>query len=65
MYRWRIMDPICFASDLRVTIQALGGKVDGRFVPLADDLASLAYWYQREPHVEFPPIPGLQERLPR
>ena len=64
MYRWHIMDPVCFASDVRVTIQALGGKENDRFVPLADDVASVAYWYQQEPHVEFSPMRGLEERVP-
>ena len=29
MYRWHIMDPIRFGSDLRVTIQALGWRSGG------------------------------------
>jgi len=33
-----------------VTIQALGWWPNGRYQPLADDVASVAYWYQREPH---------------
>ncbi|MGH2410122.1 MAG: glycoside hydrolase family 172 protein, partial [Chloroflexota bacterium] len=48
MYRWHIMDPIRFASDLRVTIQALGWRADRRYLPLQDDIASTAFWYQRE-----------------
>jgi len=65
LYRWHILDPIGFASDLRVTIQALGWWPNGKFQPLADDLASVAYWYQAEPHGDFPPLPGLEERWPR
>ena len=42
------MDPIRFASDLRVTIQALGWRSDRRYLPLQDDIASAAFWYQRE-----------------
>jgi hypothetical protein len=49
MYRWHIMDPIRFQSDIRVTIQALGWRSDGRYLPLQDDIASTAFWYQREP----------------
>ena len=65
LYRWHIMDPICFRKDLRVTIQALGWWPNGRFQPLADDIASVAYWYQKEPHTRFPEFPGLQARWPR
>jgi hypothetical protein len=65
MYRWHIVDPIRFASDLRVTIQALGWRVglDGRprYLPLQDDIASTAYWYQTEPHAPFPAMPGINE----
>ena len=65
LYRWHIMDPIRFASDLRVTIQALGWWPNGKFQPLADDIASVAYWYQAEPHAPFPAFPPLRERFPR
>ncbi len=56
-YRWHITDPIRFEKDLRVTIQCLGWKEGGRYLPLQDDLASVAYWYQTEPHTEFPELP--------
>ena len=58
MYRWHIMDPIRFATDLRVTIQALGWRSGGRYLPLQDDIASLAYWYQTLPAAPFPDLPG-------
>jgi hypothetical protein len=48
MYRWHIMDPIRFQSDLRVTIQALGWRSGRRYLPLQDDIASTAFWYQKE-----------------
>lgn len=57
MYRWHIVDPIRFEKDLRVTIQALGWRCDGRYLPLQDDIASVAFWYQREPHSGFPALP--------
>jgi len=57
MYRWHIMDPIRFEKDLRVTIQALGWRSGGRYLPLQDDIASVAYWYQQEPHAKFPKLP--------
>jgi hypothetical protein len=58
LYRWHIMDPIRFESDLRVTIQALGWRSGGRYLPLQDDIASVAFWYQAEPHAAFPKLPG-------
>ncbi len=57
MYRWHILDPIRFQTDLRVTIQALGWRSKGRYLPLQDDIASVAFWYQAEPHAPFPPLP--------
>ncbi|GCE19862.1 glycoside hydrolase family 172 protein [Dictyobacter kobayashii] len=59
MYRWHIMDPIRFDEDLRVTIQALGWRSGGRYLPLQDDIASVAYWYQNEPHTPHPALPEL------
>jgi len=57
LYRWHIMDPIRFEKDLRVTIQALGWQSEGRYLPLKDDLSSVAFWYQTEPHAAFPKLP--------
>ncbi len=57
LYRWHIMDPIRFEQDLRVTIQALGWRSGGRYLPLQDDIASVAYWYQTLPTAPFPKLP--------
>lgn len=57
LYRWHITDPIYFENDLRVTIQALGWRKDGKYLPLQDDISSVAYWYQTAPFTEFPPLP--------
>ena len=59
MYRWHIPDPIRFASDLRVTIQALGWRTQRtkRYLPLRDDIASVAFWYQALPTAPFPELP--------
>jgi hypothetical protein len=57
LYRWHIMDPIRFEKDLKVTIQALGWMSGGRYLPLQDDIASVAFWYQQEPHAPFPKLP--------
>lgn len=60
MYRWHVQDPIRFRDDLRVTMQALGWRssLEGkrRYLPLQDDIASTAFWYQSEPHAPFPEI---------
>jgi hypothetical protein len=60
MYRWHVQDPIRFKDDLRVTIQALGWRSAledrRRYLPLQDDIASTAFWYQSEPHGAFPAI---------
>jgi hypothetical protein len=57
MYRWHIMDPIRFESDLRVTLQALGWRGGRRYLPLQNDMASVAFWYQTLPAAPFPPLP--------
>jgi len=57
MYRWHIADPVRFKEDLRVTIQALGWRSGGRYLPLQDDIASVAYWYQTLPTAPFPELP--------
>ena len=58
-YRWHVMDPIRFEDDLRVTIQALGWRThrDRQYLPLQDDIASVAYWYQTLPTAAFPGPP--------
>jgi hypothetical protein len=58
LYRWHIADPVRFAKDLKVTIQALGWQEGGRYLPLEDDIASVGYWYQKEPHKQFPKLPA-------
>ncbi len=55
-YRFHINDPIRFERDLRVTIQALGWREDGRYLPLQDDIASVAFWYQTLPTQPFHPL---------
>ena len=57
MYRWHITDPIRFEKDLKVTIQALGWRDGRRYLPLQDDIASVAYWYQTLPAAPFPDLP--------
>ncbi len=61
MYRWHISDPIRFEKNLKVTIQALGWRGDGRYLPLQDDIASTVFWYQTPGHALFPKLPGKDE----
>ena len=63
LYRWHITDPIRFRNDLRVTIQALGWKSTAQpseYLPLQDDISSVVFWYQTEPHMKFPALPGRE-----
>jgi len=64
LYRWHVVDPIRFEQDLKVTIQALGWHrtpEGSRYLQLEDDISSVAYWYQKEPHGKFPTLPGREQ----
>ncbi|HOQ78374.1 MAG: hypothetical protein BWY50_01433 [Spirochaetes bacterium ADurb.Bin315] len=64
LYRWHILDPIRFTQKLKVTVQQIGH--DGsRLFERTDDVASTAFWYQREPHNPFPKLPAAEDRRPR
>ena len=58
LYRWHVMDPVRFEQDLKITMQALGWRSGGRYLPLQDDIASVAYWYQTLPTAPFPELPA-------
>ena len=58
LYRFHIEDPIVFKKQIRVTIEH--GHANRR----GDDLSSLAFWYQAEPHLTFPPLLPVEQRLP-
>jgi hypothetical protein len=58
MYRFHVVDPIRFQRRLRVTLQGLGWRSDGRYLPLQCDMASVAYWYQALPTAPFPELPN-------
>ena len=57
MYRWHIADPIYFKEDIKVTIQALGWRSGARYLPLQDDISSVAFWYQDSICKSFPTLP--------
>jgi hypothetical protein len=59
MYRFYVHDPVRFQRSIRVTIE------HGHNNDYANDYSSVAYWYQREPHRPFSPLPSIEERLPR
>lgn len=61
LYRWHIMDPIRFEKSLKVTIQDLGWRSGGRYLPQRSDISSVVFWYQREPHAHFPTLPRKDE----
>jgi D-arabinan exo alpha-(1,3)/(1,5)-arabinofuranosidase (non-reducing end) len=60
-YRWYVPDPIRFTRSLRWTIE------HGHANNFANEYASVAYWYQAEPHAPFPVLPernALRPSLP-
>jgi len=59
LYRWHTESPIPFEKSIRVTIEH--GHGNSR----SDDFYSVAYWYQTEPHAQFPALPAPADRLPR
>lgn len=63
-YRWHVCDPMRFASDFRLTVQQIGICHGGLF-ERSDDVSSVAYWYQTEPHADFPELLPVKERHPR
>jgi hypothetical protein len=47
-----------------VTIQTIGWQVNtagNAYLQLKDDISSVAYWYQQEPHAPFQKLPGRDE----
>lgn len=62
MYRWHIMDSIYFNEKIKIEIQPLGVRYDNQYMLLQDDVATTAYWYQKEPHKQFPKLPDEEER---
>lgn len=58
-YRFHITDPVYFDESLEFRIE------HGHNNNLTLDIASVAYWYQEEPHKPFPPLPSKEERAPK
>jgi hypothetical protein len=59
VYRFHLDSPIPFNKSLKATIEH--GHANAR----SDNYFSVAYWYQTEPHAVFPPLPAVEERIPR
>lgn len=59
-YRYHVRDPIRFNKAIRVEMCCHGWDVKDR----SDDYSSVAIWYQREPHAQFPPLPPRDARVP-
>jgi len=59
MYRWYVNDPVRFKKSIRVTLE------HGHANDLGNDYSSTAFWYQTEPHAEFPTLLSRKKRLPR
>lgn len=57
MYRWHVMDPVRFEDNLRITMQSLGWRSEGRYHPQQHDISSVAYWYQTLPTSKFHEFP--------
>jgi hypothetical protein len=60
LYRWHLLDPIHFARDLRVDIQTLGWRPDGRYRLLSDDVASTCWFYLDQPAAARPTLPSVE-----
>ena len=56
-YRWHLPDPVPFHDSIRVAIEH---GTENREVA---DYATMAYWYQTEPHAPQPPLPPPDRRL--
>ena len=61
MYRWHIADPVRFDSDLRVNVQDLGWGDNDGYKMQKSNISTVAFWYQREPHSPFPPLPSAKD----
>ena len=59
LYRWHTESFITFEKSIRVTIEH--GHANDR----SDNFYSVAYWYQTEPHADFPKMPDPESRVPK
>lgn len=59
LYRWHLEAPVRFRRSIKVTIE------DGQANLRSDNLYSVAYWYQTEPHAPLPALPRIEDRIPK
>jgi hypothetical protein len=71
LYRWHIYDPVVFTRSLRFEIEHKGwmspdetetGKADAH-VEREDDMATVAFWYQKGQPKRFAELPPYEERV--
>jgi len=58
VYRFHLDSPIPFSTSMKAGIEH--GHANHR----SDNYYSVAYWYQTEPHMPFPPLPPVDQRIP-
>ncbi len=58
MYRFHLDSPVPFTQSMRASMEH--GHANHR----SDNFYSVAYWYQAEPHLAFPTLPDVDQRIP-
>ncbi|MBC9795724.1 glycoside hydrolase family 172 protein [Sinomicrobium weinanense] len=58
VYRFHSESPVVFNSSIKMTIEH--GHANHR----SDNYYTVGYWYQTEPHMEFPKFPAVEDRIP-
>ncbi len=58
VYRFHLDSPMPFRKSFKASIEH--GHANVR----SDNYYSVAYWYQAEPHMAFPPLPEMSMRIP-
>ena len=58
VYRFHLDSPIPFTQSMKASIE------HGHANPRSDNFYSVAYWYQDEPHLPFPPLPSPDDLIP-
>ena len=59
VYRFHSESPIVFNKSIKVTIEH--GHANHR----SDNYYTVGYWYQTEPHLPFPELPAVEDRIPK